>query len=497
MSAARVAAQAIKIPKRIERGPTDILKALSSTVKFEPMTSRAIDDPFLVPRHVQEFRIFRASKISGIKAARYFLEKYPELFFRDDAEPKIEAFVPKEHYLPDMEFSEIDIEWCIRNRDGINAAIAYRSMQEKGQKLSKETMLDLLEMLCFTCETSKLDREEHEKNFLFSNQQEKVVWDKKGLAQEIFNELKGTADIDAPRIYSAMIAGLSRAGELEKARNLFEEYKQSHNQPLMLDAYDMLIRALNTGSSAGGALETLGKILEHMRDHSVKPNVLIFNSILQTHLSFDKPDQYVQSLNLFNDMQSLDVKPSLYSYAAMFKLSAYDRNKFRSLMAYAPELLGKIKDSLKSYDLEDTRDLNFLLDMMLLADRQRNMQLMQLIHQIYLQNPNLFSSAAKIDIYLRVMLNILINAGTLDEIMNHFRTYIPRYTNLGRDREQVLERLLEVMDLYQAPADFIKYVGQYALRMKIKVRDDSLLKTDPDYVEGLKKQAMEEQQMDK
>lgn len=91
--------KAIKIPIRIERGPTDILKALASTVISEPEQpfNDIQDDAYLAPRRPYETRLFITAKLSGVKTAQFIFRKYPELFFRDDAEPKVEAFsVPTE-----------------------------------------------------------------------------------------------------------------------------------------------------------------------------------------------------------------------------------------------------------------------------------------------------------------------------------------------------------------------------------------------------------------
>lgn len=85
------ARQVISIPFKIKRSPTDLLKALSKTVDTDyngPHYS-LLDDTVLTPTSQIDKKRNLLSKASGIKAARYMIEKYPQAFMKDDCVPHV------------------------------------------------------------------------------------------------------------------------------------------------------------------------------------------------------------------------------------------------------------------------------------------------------------------------------------------------------------------------------------------------------------------------
>ena len=86
--------QKIKIPARIQRGPTDILRTLASTLT--PDTTGAHykyhDDPFLIPPSNYAKRAFALSKESGRKAAQWVRQQHADLFDHKVAEPFIPLY---------------------------------------------------------------------------------------------------------------------------------------------------------------------------------------------------------------------------------------------------------------------------------------------------------------------------------------------------------------------------------------------------------------------
>lgn len=72
----------IIIPKRIHRGPTDILNALSSTVGQDSTAPhyKFHDDPFLIPMSNLGKRTFAMAQESGRKAAKWIRQENSKLF---------------------------------------------------------------------------------------------------------------------------------------------------------------------------------------------------------------------------------------------------------------------------------------------------------------------------------------------------------------------------------------------------------------------------------
>lgn len=72
----------IEVSNRIKRSPTDILKALSQTVGFDPTAPhyKYHDDPFLVPMSNVAKRAYALSQESGRKSAKWIRQENSELF---------------------------------------------------------------------------------------------------------------------------------------------------------------------------------------------------------------------------------------------------------------------------------------------------------------------------------------------------------------------------------------------------------------------------------
>lgn len=72
----------IVIPNRIKRSPTDILKALSQTVGFDPTAPhyKYHDDPYLIPMSNISKRTYAMAQESGRKSAKWIRQEHSELF---------------------------------------------------------------------------------------------------------------------------------------------------------------------------------------------------------------------------------------------------------------------------------------------------------------------------------------------------------------------------------------------------------------------------------
>lgn len=101
----------ISIPYKIKRSPTDLLKALSNTVKIEANSYKytMIDDTSLLTASPNDLRRIMLAKASGIKAARFMIQKYPQAFMKDECEPHVKDFYPNK------EFTEEELKYPSEN----------------------------------------------------------------------------------------------------------------------------------------------------------------------------------------------------------------------------------------------------------------------------------------------------------------------------------------------------------------------------------------------
>lgn len=113
----------IKIPKRIERGPTDILYALSRTVGRDPTANhyKYPDDPHIDANSINNKQNLALALESGRKAAWWVVEKNKNLFQHKVADPPIEAFIPKYQY--NKETVSEDVLLDVINKTEVSVAI--------------------------------------------------------------------------------------------------------------------------------------------------------------------------------------------------------------------------------------------------------------------------------------------------------------------------------------------------------------------------------------
>lgn len=487
MSTARAAKTVLRIPKRIERGPTDILKALASTIKHIPNKPEQSfqDDPYLIPARPADRRLFMLAKLNGQKTAKFILNKNPELFFRDDAEPKVDAFLPREEFNSEMEFAEEDIKWCIENNDAVNGVIAYNSLVEKSVKLSDETLLSFLELLCYTNEENLLDLIDLERTRFLPNSEETLVkqtWKNSGLASKIFNQIK--TDLNPPRVYSAMIAGLSKYNEHSAAQQIFEEFKDNYpDEGLYTEAYSGILNSIRRlYSSVSTAHEAIDEVVKHMERNLVAPNLHVFNSILKAYRSFNVDDATVQKvLTIMNDMKSLDIQPSLFTYANLIVTICRLRgNRVYGELVHV--ILQEIENSDQILNIRDERDVEFLSTIMnTFTNNLNNLKFANKLHKIYLKQPNLFANHKAKTNYLNNYFKLMITTDTLENTLEFYREYVPLNFMPAPDS---YEALAEALDLYQAPEDVIKSIGQDIIEFRLydRIKNDAIFRKDPNYV---------------
>lgn len=462
MCAARIAKTAIKIPQRIERGPTDILKALASTVKYVPTNPgpNLQDDPYLLPIRPFERKLYEASYISGIKTARYLFDKHPDLFFRDDAEPKIDAYTSPEQFDEGMDFEVADLKWCIENDDVVNGIIAYKGLVGKNTEIDDETLLQFLELICYSNEEKVIDKLDIERSKILSSRESDLTnftWKKNGMASKIFNQIKDS--IDPPRCYSIMIAALSKFNEHTTAFQVFEDFKNNHEgKALYNEAYNALITSIpRLNSSSESTEQAIQSVVGHMSKNLVKPDVRIFNSIIKCYLINQVTEESIQKVfRLLNDMKNLEIDLCLTTINYVISIICKYRSGRSNHADLIPQLLTYARSDKLVYQLADPRDNSFLRSVMRdISFKLNNIKYAHQVHQIYMKNPNLVMNELDRKNYLDDYFRLIITMDNIDNIMDFYDTYRALDYEPSPD---VYDALGEALDLYQASEDIIKKI---------------------------------------
>lgn len=114
-------------------------------------------------------------------------------------------------------------------------------------------------------------------------------------------------------VFSAAISACGNAGQVVKARELFEEMKQRGLSPNLI-TYHALISAYRHDRQPGKARE----LLEEMLSQGLAPNIITCNLLISAYVDAGQPDE---ALKWFKEMRSRGISPDAITYEAL--LPAY------------------------------------------------------------------------------------------------------------------------------------------------------------------------------
>jgi pentatricopeptide repeat domain-containing protein 3 len=447
--ASQVKKKTISIPDRIERGPTDILRALASTVKKDVTAPhyKYMDDPFLIPQSNLNRRAYALSRESGRKAAKFFMDNYPQYFFRDDAEPKVPAFSYKDSFGPETTVSESDLVACISCGEVQNAIQVFRNCRKQKVKLSDEVIESLLQFLCFHNSQDMPDPDFAEERWFKSRDagsDKKKKWIDDSVAEEVFHSMA----VKTPEAVNAMICGYSRHNASEKALQLFEAAK-SNNVKLETEAYNHIIKMVTFAKGSGdGRWEMILDILRDMRNTGTCPDVGTFNEILSV-LSRQQTWRHAKNmaLKITAEMKRLRIEPSLATFDHMIKIHTYDKTGNA-----APEILYSIIDYLSGRQLQirDPHDVLFFMRAMIVCNENlSDVDLAYKVHELLCigENNKLIGDSYKESVYYQNFVKLMATSESMEQLMEFYEKYVP---NTYIPEPDVMKAIIEAAAFHES-----------------------------------------------
>lgn len=487
MSAARLASaakKAIVIPKRIQRGPTDVLKALSATVipsqaKYVPFVT---DEPYLRLRSIKGSAL---AKISGIKTAKLILNEHPEIFKRDESEPKVEDFQAPELFTDDMDLNEADLKWCIEHGDVKNAITAYNVMKSKNIDIDTHILQEFFELICYYNEADPPTSEELvEMHLGQQNLSSRPVWDNNGVAEKVFIELKERGD--KAKAYNTMILGLSKYGQSPRAHQYFQEMNDQKLNACV-EVYNCLLQSQQNVRDKAGAqnIETKNsivdsqsqKLIDQMNAENVLPNRQTFNILLRKLIYSGQRNNTKQPIRLFNEMVSLNIQPSLTTYKSLleclFKQERGDQDIIRSTLVKVIDTVRSKRHSIVTQqDDQDKYFFPFLMNQ--LKYKMRDPELAKKVHSSFMVNPSMSANTLS---YYTSLFEISFTTDTMENSINLYEELVPYFYSPTRE---VFEAIIEALELYGGYVNFRDRITSDLMRSveKDNVKNITLLIKD-------------------
>ncbi|CAG9853906.1 unnamed protein product [Phyllotreta striolata] len=408
----------IEIPKRIHRGPTDILKALEKTISRDPTAAhyKYHDDPYLIPMSNIGKRTFAMAQESGRKSAHWIRKEHADLFNHKEADPAIPSFFPKLVYNENSQVTIEDLTKAIEEHRVQDAQFIYNLLKKSEQEVNDKLKQMLLELVCyFNCDDS-IDEEFIEERWFkqSSNLKDRMrkTWKDGSFAEELFQSVTNpTADT-----YSAIIQGMNKYFQADRAWKLFEE-SQAKGLVLTTDAYNSLIRVTNfLKESADKRLDFITNILSDMNKCGVAPNLGTLNAVLHSLSSMGSNRSAREFLmGLLSEFRTLGIEPSLGSWYYVM-ITFYKERSPPTTVLY--EIMNQIKD--KEHSIRDLSDTNFFVTAMDVCRNHLNdVELAKRINDLlhYGDNYNLIGDSFKESIYYRHYVILMVANTPLEEFM--------------------------------------------------------------------------------
>lgn len=306
------------------------------------------------------------SKESGKKAAQYFIDKYPQYFFRDLSEPKVEAFTFKEVYDESMQFDEFDLQKCILRSDVNNAIICYNGLINQKIDISDQTRDDLLQLVCFYNSSDPVLVAPEERFFERTRilnkptrsgdekaseqiSQLKSTWKDNGFAEQLFESIEEKGS----RHYSALIQGMAKYGQTERAFSFYSKALES-DMPLNVTTYNSLISiTYNVHQTNEKRWKLVVELLQTMNENQIKPNLGTLNSTLKQVASYKfwNSTQEIARKVVNEFAFKYDIEPSLATYYHL--LNTFYKSRY-SKSEVIFEILNKINE--KTLQIRDADD---------------------------------------------------------------------------------------------------------------------------------------------
>lgn len=291
-------------------------------------------DPKLAPKNTREFKNYALSRESGVKAAKYFMKNYPQLFYRDQAEPKVEAFAYPDVFSSEMEFSLDDLRDSIEKRNVSNTIVAYQKLCEQQTDIPLDLRLDVFQLVCFF---NSKDAFEFVEELPFTRKitatlYERVkLWDEVGLAERMWSDFFQNENVvQANTVY---LQALVKYGAFDKAylvhKSFVDEKRKVH-----LEAYNALLRALPFVNLIDHSCARVVGVLEEINANAFQPTIETVNAALFALANVEGERDEVISLTekLFQDSQMLKLPVNLGSYFYMLNIYYKDRNQNEDIL---------------------------------------------------------------------------------------------------------------------------------------------------------------------
>ncbi|XP_060199875.1 pentatricopeptide repeat-containing protein At1g20300, mitochondrial [Lycium barbarum] len=137
-------------------------------------------------------------------------------------------------------------------------------------------------------------------------------------AQAFFDSLKDKFEVDVV-LYTSLVHGWCRSGNISEAERIFREMKESGVPPNVY-TYSIVIDAL----CRSGQISRAYDVFSEMIDVGCQPNAITFNNLMRVHVKAGRTEKVLQ---VYNQMKRLSCCPDVITYNFLIDAHCKDENR--------------------------------------------------------------------------------------------------------------------------------------------------------------------------
>ncbi|KAK2166424.1 hypothetical protein LSH36_39g08016 [Paralvinella palmiformis] len=443
------------IPKRISRSPTAVLDALASTVRrdFYSPPYVYIDDPETIPECLVDRKAYVLAKVSGQRAARYVMKRWPKNFDVNPIDPALE--IPDIFKALTGPLAAADTEEGLRERIDLRLVtesfVSYQKNKQAGNDLSDDVVHNLLDLLCVynsKDEECLLEEERLVTKTAASGSMDKIrnTWKDSGPAEEVFQDMKDPT----LRACCSLIKGRAKYYQVDRAYELFRELEEKGMKP-DIQTYNAIIIARSLMiHKAENKAEAIKELFQKIKGQGLSPTVETFNNAFVTMTYCSMADNYNAAVfvsSLLSEMYACGLEPTLATWYYIMRIVYRDND----CTSYA---LHEIMDHLEGKDLEAHHpdDLEFFSTAMVkVCVNLKDLELAYRIDNLlnYRNNYKLIGNHYLEGLYYNFYFKILCTFEQIDTIMEHYEKTVPYWFVPSFNSVHDLIEALELNEGYQ------------------------------------------------
>ncbi|KAL1209377.1 Pentatricopeptide repeat-containing protein [Cardamine amara subsp. amara] len=173
-------------------------------------------------------------------------------------------------------------------------------------------------------------------------------------AQSFFDSLKDRFEPDVI-VYTNLVRGWCRAGEISVAERVFKEMKVAGIEPNVY-TYSIVIDAL----CRCGQISRAHDVFADMIDSGCAPNAITFNNLMRVHVKAGRTEKVLQ---VYNQMKQLGCEPDTITYNFLIETHCRDENLENAVKVLNTMIKKKCKMNASTFNtifryIEKKRDVN-------------------------------------------------------------------------------------------------------------------------------------------